>query len=261
MDIADENSVESAFALHGAWAVVNAAGYVRVDEAESDRERCFRENTDGPSILARTCAGRAIRLLTFSSDLVFDGSSSEPYDEGSQPSPLNVYGKSKAAAERAVLAVAPAALVVRTSAFFGPWDEYNFVTRAVRALQAEKIWVAADDVVVSPTYVPDLVDACLDLLIDGEHGIWHLVNEGEVTWAELARRAAARLGLDVSLVRACSQEALGLPAQRPRYSALVSRRASIMPRLDHALARYFDEGGLDRDLSEEPTTSSTLLEA
>src|SRR3954463_6234441 len=260
MDIADENSVESALTLHGAWALVNAAGYVRVDEAESDRERCFRENTDGPNILARTCAARGIRLLTFSSDLVFDGTSLEPYDEESQPSPLNVYGKSKAAAESAVLAAAPGALVVRTSAFFGPWDEHNFVTQTVRALQAGKVWLAADDVVVSPTYVPDLVDASLDLLIDGEHGIWHLANTGEVTWAELARRAAGWFGLDVSLVRPCSQEALGLPAPRPRYSVLGSRRASIMPDLDHALGRYFEEG-VARSLTQEPTPSSTLLEA
>jgi len=233
---------------------------VRVDEAESDRERCFRENTDGPNILARTCAARRIRLLTFSSDLVFDGNSSEPYHEESQPSPLNVYGKSKAAAESAVLAAAPTALVVRTSAFFGPWDEHNFVTQALRALQAGNTWLAADDVVVSPTYVPDLVDASLDLLIDGEHGIWHLANTGEVTWAELARRAAGWFGLDVSLVRPCSQEALGLPAPRPRYSVLGSRRASIMPDLDHALGRYFEEG-VARSLTQEPTPSSTLLEA
>jgi dTDP-4-dehydrorhamnose reductase len=258
MDITDENSVESALALHGAWAVVNAAGYVRVDDAESQRECCFRDNTDGPTLLARTCAARGLALLTFSSDLVFDGNSSEPYNEASQPSPLNVYGESKAAAEVAVLQIAPKALVVRSSAFFGPWDEHNFVTQGVRALQAGKVWLAANDVVVSPTYVPDLVDASLDLLIDGEHGIWHLANAGAVTWAELARRTATRLGLDTALVQACSQDALGLPASRPRNSALTSRRGSIMPDLDQALGRYIEEAGLSE---EEPATPSTLLEA
>jgi dTDP-4-dehydrorhamnose reductase len=261
MDIADEDSVEAALALHGAWAVVNAAGYVRVDEAESDRERCFRENTVGPTVLARTCEARGLRLLTFSSDLVFDGCSSAPYDERSLPSPLNVYGESKAAAEHAVLEASPSALVVRTSAFFSPWDEHNFVTQALRALRAGEVWVALDDVVVSPTYVPDLVDTSLDLLIDEEQGIWHLANAGEVTWAGLARRAAARCGLDPSLVRGCSQEGLGLPARRPRYSALASRRAQIMPHIDHALGRYIEEAGLARPLNQEPAEASNLLEA
>jgi dTDP-4-dehydrorhamnose reductase len=109
--------------------------------------------------------------------------------------------------------------------------------------------------------VPDLVDASLDLLIDGEHGIWHLANVGEVTWAELARNVAVRLGLEASRIRPCAQEALGLPARRPRYSPLVSRKASIMPQLDHALARYIEEAALARGLDQEQGKPSTLLEA
>jgi dTDP-4-dehydrorhamnose reductase len=73
LDIADRDSVDAALALHGPWAVVNAAGYVRVDQAEQDRDRCFRENADGPALLAEACAARRMGLLTFSSDLVFDG--------------------------------------------------------------------------------------------------------------------------------------------------------------------------------------------
>ncbi|HVG19301.1 MAG TPA: family 1 glycosylhydrolase, partial [Blastocatellia bacterium] len=127
MDIADAESVEAALREMDPWAVVNAAGYVRVDQAEQEAESCYRENTCGPATLASACARRGAALLTFSSDLVFDGSKKEPYVEGDLASPLNVYGKSKAAAERGVLDVLPSALVIRTSAFFGPWDEYNFV--------------------------------------------------------------------------------------------------------------------------------------
>ena len=79
--------------------------------------------------------------------------------------------------------------MVRTSAFFGPWDEYNFVTIALRELAAGRTLVASRDAVVSPTYVLDLVHASLDLLIDGERGIWHLANRGALDWAALARRA------------------------------------------------------------------------
>src|SRR4051812_4257801 len=261
MDIADEHSVEAALALHGGWAVVNAAGYVRVDEAELDPDRCFRENTQGPSVLATACAGRGIRLLTFSSDLVFDGSASEPYHEESQPAPLNVYGRSKAAAEEAVLRANPAALVVRTSAFFGPWDEHNFVTRCIKTLRSGGTWTAAEDAVVSPTYVPDLVDVSLDLLIDRESGLWHLANQGEVTWAELARVAATKAGVDPSLIHPCSQRDLSLPARRPLYSALQSRRASLMPSLEHALARYIQEGGLASQPPLDDPGKTELLEA
>ena len=99
-----------------------------------------------------------------------------------------------------MLEALPGALVVRTSAFFGPWDQANFVTAVVRALAAGGTFRAAEDVVVSPTYVPDLAHAGLDLLIDGAAGVWHLANAGAVTWPELARRAARRAGLDASAV-------------------------------------------------------------
>jgi dTDP-4-dehydrorhamnose reductase len=253
LDIADVHSVEAALALHGAWAVVNAAGYVRVDDAEHDRARCFRENSDGAAVLAEACSARGIGLLTFSSDLVFDGTKTEPYDESDGPSPLNVYGASKAAAEAAVLALHPGALIVRTSAFFGPWDSFNFITQCLRTIAAGGAWTAANDAVVSPTYVPDLVDASLDLLIDRECGVWHLANTGAVTWAELARQAAEMAGLDPSLVNGTTTAELNLAARRPLFSALQSRRGALMPSLVSSLARYLDESGWNS--SVEPAES------
>ena len=91
---------------------------------------------------------------------------------------------------------------------------------------------------VSPTYVPDLVHAALDLLIDRESGIWHLTNGEPITWLDLAVRAAKRAEVDCSSLHACGSEQLRLAAARPRYSALSSRRAYGMPCLDDALDRY-----------------------
>jgi dTDP-4-dehydrorhamnose reductase len=241
MEIADASSVESALDEHEPWAVINTAGYVRVDDAEREVEKCLRENSTGAKTLAKACAQRGVRLVTFSSDLVFDGKSEKPYVESDAPAPLNVYGRSKAEAEREVLRLHPSALVVRTSAFFGPWDEYNFVTIALRALASHQRFRAADDSIVSPTYVPDLVHAALDLLIDGESGVWHLANCGETTWVDLARRAAALAGLDAKLVDACSTQSLKLAAPRPRYSALASERGSLLPTLECALACYMHD--------------------
>src|SRR5262249_23296421 len=153
-----------------------------------------RENATGPGVLAGLCAERNTALVTFSSDLVFDGRKGAPYVEHDGIHPLNVYGTSKAEGEKQVLRRFPAALVVRTSAFFGPWDAYNFLTGLLRSLAANQPFAAADDVVISPTYVPDLVQATLDLLIDAERGIWHLANGGAMSWAALAQHVAELAG-------------------------------------------------------------------
>ena len=238
MDIADPAAVEAAIAQHEPWAVINASGYVRIDAAESDAERCYRENTIGPRVLARQCAARGLQLLTFSSDQVFSGVRTTPWLESDATGALNVYGRSKADAEVAVLQEHPGAMVVRTSAFFGPGDAYNFVATTLRALAAGEDVVVADDERISPTYVPDLVKVCLDLLIDAESGLWHLANVGDVSWAEFARLAAAQAGVDSGRLRGCPAEARGLVAKRPRFGVLGSERASLMPSLDDALRRF-----------------------
>jgi dTDP-4-dehydrorhamnose reductase len=243
LDITNPTRVDAVLRRFTPWAVINAAGYVRVDAAEADGAACQVANAAGPANLAAACRRRGLPLVTFSSDLVFDGRMARPYVEDDAPSPLNVYGASKAEAERRVLALLPAALVIRTSAFFGPWDEHNFLAALFRALDAEEDFAAPDDSIVSPTYVPDLVHASLDLLIDGERGIWHLANAGAVSWWELARRAAALAGRRVDGIHAVATRELWQPAERPAYSALGSRRAALMRPLDEALTAYVTARG------------------
>ncbi len=241
MDITNPASVDAALSELNPWAVVNAAGYVRVDDAEREPDICLRVNAEGPAILAHSCAHRGVTLLTFSSDLVFDGAGATPYVESNAVAPLNVYGHSKALAEVRVLKAHPSSLVIRTSAFFGPWDEYNFVTIALRQLAAGHTFIAADDSIVSPTYVPDLVNTSLDLLIDGEYGLWHLANNSAIAWADLARLAASMAGVDASRIEARPTRELGLAAPRPTYSVLGSERGWLLPSLDNAISRYFAE--------------------
>lgn len=243
VDIAEPSSVARALDRWQPWALINTAGYVRVDEAEADRHRCTRDNALGPAVLAAACAARGIRLVTFSSDLVFDGRQSRPYLEHDDPRPLNLYGRTKAEAERRVQAAWDGALVVRTSAFFGPWDQHNFVTQVLDRLRRGETVHAPEDLVVSPTYVPDLVHACLDLLIDGAAGLWHLANPGEVTWHELGRRTAHVAGLDPHRVIPCRARDMGWHAPRPPYSALGSSRGVLLPDLDESLRRYLGDRG------------------
>ena len=240
MDITDPASVEAAIVRFKPWAIVNAGGYVRVDEAEADFDRCMRENTLGPTVLALACIRHALRFMTFSSDLVFDGAREQPYVESDLANPLGVYGRSKLEAEQRVLDADPQALVIRTSSFFGPWDQHNFVTQALNALDVGLPFQAARDVTVSPTYVPDLVNVSLDLLIDRERGIWHLTNGEAVSWFELARRACAAAGVSSERLQEVSVEECGYTARRPGYSALSSERGLLLPSLDDALKRYVE---------------------
>jgi dTDP-4-dehydrorhamnose reductase len=240
MDIADPASVEAAIVRYKPWAIINAGGYVRVDDAEREVERCMRENSHGPTILALAAIRHGLRFMTFSSDLVFDGTLDRPYVESDRTAPLGVYGRSKAEAERRVLDSDPQALVIRTSAFFGPWDEHNFVTQALGALGAGQPFTACDQV-VSPTYVPDLVNVALDLLIDRECGVWHLSNGEAMSWTELARRACAAAGIEPHGLTERGAFDLGLAAPRPGYSPLSSERGLLLPSFEDALGRYLRE--------------------
>jgi dTDP-4-dehydrorhamnose reductase len=238
MDIANVDSVETAMARYQPWAIINAAGYVRIDEAERDAQRCHRENTLGPCVLAMLCARHSIPLLTFSTDLVFDGRQRAPYVESDPVAPLSVYGWSKVNAEEGVLARHPEALVVRTSSFFGHTGLHDGIGTALRRLRQGRPVPATNDLTVTPTYVPDLVNICLDLLIDREHGIWHLTNGEALTWAEFTLRAATLARIDPRNLRACASADLKFAANRPAYSALGSSRSCLMPSLASALDRY-----------------------
>ncbi|MCP9494055.1 MAG: sugar nucleotide-binding protein [Pyrinomonadaceae bacterium MAG19_C2-C3] len=243
MDIADPHSVERMITETKPWAIINTAGFVRVDDAEFESDACFRENTDGAATLAAMCRAHNTRLVTFSSDLVFDGEQTAPYIESDTPRPLNVYGESKLLAERRVLEILPSALVIRTSAFFGLWDEHNFLIHALRHVAKGQTFAAPDDVRITPTFVPDLVHATLDLLIDGERGIWHLTNsDGDMTWAEFARRAVEAANMDAALIEPRPVATFDFAARRPVNTALASERGfNLLPKLDASIARFLNE--------------------
>ncbi|MDQ3392838.1 MAG: sugar nucleotide-binding protein [Bacteroidota bacterium] len=241
LDIANEVQIEDVLKKYNPWAIINAAGYVRVDEAEIEKNKCFRENTIGPGLLASKCNEQNIKFLTFSSDLVFDGKRNVPYLENNATRPLGIYGQSKMEAEKIVLTNHPGALVIRTSAFFGPWDDYNFLALTLKTIAVGKPFMAANDLIVSPTYVPDMVHATLDLLVDNESGIWNLANEGEISWAEFATNAAKIAGLNPKNIIGIPSAKFNYMATRPMYSALGSKRGILLPKLSHSLEHYISK--------------------
>lgn len=235
LDLRDRESIDAALAVHRPWAVINAAGWVRVDDAEAEEAACFAANCIGATELAAAAAARGIPTVHFSSDLVFDGTLGRPYGEADGCRPLGAYGRSKAAMEAAVGALDGRHLIVRTAAFFSPWDPHNFAVHAVEALASGRRFAAANDQIVSPAYVPDLCNAVLDELIDGTTGIVNLANQGGLSWADFAIATADACGLPAALIDPVPGVTLGWKAVRPRYVPLASQR---MPGLEVALQAF-----------------------
>ncbi|MGV3618890.1 MAG: family 1 glycosylhydrolase [Fimbriimonas sp.] len=232
LDVTDSIAVQEAFQRHRPWAVVNAAGRVGNDDSETDAAQFFLDNTAGAAVLADVCARNGTRLVTFSSDYVFDGTKGAAYDEEDDPSPIGAYGRSQSNAERCVANAHPDALVIRTGTVFGPWDARSEVYRALSGLAAGHFLRPDEDRIVSPTYAWDLAHTTLDLLMDGESGIWHLTNAGSVRFSELVREIACQAGLLVPS---------RLVAMEVPNRALASGRGCLLPRWEDAVERYVDK--------------------
>jgi dTDP-4-dehydrorhamnose reductase len=240
VDIRRPSDVSRAIGACQPWAVVNATGFLDVDRAETDCDECMAVNATGARLIAEACARVGSALVNFSSDLVFDGTSTSPYVERDRVAPLNMYGRSKVALEQSVLECLPDALITRTSAFLDGSDPRTFSGWVMSSAgRGERIRTTGE--VVSPTYVPALADTLLDLLIDGERGVWHLANAGAISWTDLALRVVEEMGCDRDLVEEATPEELGRIARRPPFSALTSERGAVMPTLDESLDQIFQD--------------------
>ncbi|WBQ19396.1 MULTISPECIES: SDR family oxidoreductase [Sphingobium] len=238
LNLLDMGSIIGALEHYRPWLVINAAGWVRVDEAEDDAQTCLAVNADGAARLARACADRDVATVTFSTDLLFDGLLGRALTEDDVAAPLNVYGRSKALAEAAIRTLPGSHLVVRTAAFFSPFDSQNFAVHVVDTLSRGRRFAAVRDHVVSPTYVPSLCDAVLDLAIDGARGVRHVTHGEGLSWADFARRIARATGLDPALIDDVTGAAAGWRAKRPTNVALHSNGGKLLPSLDEAIDMF-----------------------
>lgn len=240
-DLAEPDAVERALSPFRPALVVHLAAYTDVDGCERRPERARRDNTEATAVVAAWAAAHGARLLFVSTDYVFDGSARSPIPPEAPVAPLNEYGRSKAAAERAVAEAGADALIVRTSWLIGPHGR-NFVESIRARAAAGEPLAVVDDQRGSPTFTFDFAPALLELGLGGERGILHLTNQGECTWHELALEVARQEGWGASVARTTSR-ALGRPARRPAYSVLDCGRAirvlgRALPPWRESLAEY-----------------------
>jgi dTDP-4-dehydrorhamnose reductase len=221
LDICRPEDVAAAVAAYQPDVVVNAAAYTAVDAAEADEAAAFEVNATGPQSLARSLAGHGGRLVQVSTDYVFDGTGSRPYEPGDPTGPRTAYGRTKLAGEEAVRRELPdRSCVVRTAWVYGGPGP-NFVD-TMRRLQTERETVdVVDDQVGSPTWVADLAGGLIQLgRMEQPPALLHYVNTGTASWFHLARAVFRRSGADPERVRPTTTAAMPRPAPRPAWSVL-----------------------------------------
>jgi dTDP-4-dehydrorhamnose reductase len=208
--------------------VINCAAYTAVDAAEEDQDRAHAINAAGPGHIATACARAGAQLVHISTDYVFDGSASQPYEPTDDTRPLSVYGQTKLAGERAVLTALPGAVVVRTAWVYTGGNGKDFVAAMRRLAAGDGVVDMVDDQTGSPTYTGDLVSALLEVAdgrVHAPNGIVHAANAGQVTRCGQARAVFDILGVDPERVRPVSSDHNPRPAPRPSYSALSARQS------------------------------------
>ena len=224
-DIAAEDDCGRVIAECSPDVVINAAACTNVDGCETDRDRCFAVNAVGVKNIALACRGRAIRIVHFSTDYIFDGRKAAPYVEEDEPAPLNVYGASKVEGERFLQALSDRWLLIRTAWLYGR-NGKNFVKTILEKAATVKTLDIVDDQIGAPTYSRDLA-AAVQLLIEGGHdGLFHLTNRGRCSWHEFACKILQYAGMNDVNVRPIRSAGLARPAVRPAWSVLSSRKFS-----------------------------------
>jgi dTDP-4-dehydrorhamnose reductase len=264
LDIADAGAVERFFESlpSNPDVVANAAAFTKVDLCETEEDLATSVNTRAPGMLAEICRKLDAKLVHLSTDYVFPGDSNaaegsgstgetrRPYTTDDETSPRSAYGRSKLGGERRVMAASSDALVVRTSWVFG--DGHNFIKAILRQVGLRRNGSVkgplrvVDDQLGRPTYAVDLAAGLIGLVDAGANGLFHLANQGEVTWWDLARFCVdAAGGQDLEIERGRTAD-LDLPAPRPAYSVLDTEKAAqrgvVLRDWREAVRAYLDSG-------------------
>jgi dTDP-4-dehydrorhamnose reductase len=239
-DIRDAGQVRAVVERTQPEWIVNAAAYTDVDGCEINRELAFAVNCQGAVNIAAAAKKRGARLISLSTDYVFDGLSSQPYETTAPRAPRSVYGNSKAQAEERIAEILPAACIVRTSWLFGVGGKC-FPDTILKLAEQRPALDVVDDQRGSPTHAPDLARAIAELCRQRATRIVHVTNTGECSWFEFAAEIVRAAKLN-TLIRPTTSQQFVRPAERPKYSVLAPRSRErygiAMPHWKDAVENY-----------------------
>ena len=246
VDIARIADVHAAMQTIRPEVVVNCAAYNAVDRAQDEPLQALMANAWGPLHLARAARDIDATIVHFSSDFVFDGETSRPYDESDRPNPQGTYAISKLLGEW-LTAEAPRAYVLRVESLFGGANAKSSVDFLLKSILSGQPARAFSDRITSPSYVDDVVDATVALVErNAPTGLYHCVNTGLATWVELAKELARLVGKPDAPIAAVPMASAGLRTPRPRFAALSNAKLAsvgvVMPTWQDALERYVKLG-------------------
>lgn len=208
--------------------IINCAAYTKVDQAEDEPEKAFRVNGEAVENLAKYCAKKKIKIVHFSTDYVFPGTEEdmqkfpEGYPEDHPTKPINVYGSSKLAGEKAILESGCDYLLIRVSWLCGNYGN-NFVKTMLKLAEDRDELKVVNDQFGCPTFAKNVVENCWQLIEGKEEGVFHLTSKGKITWYDFASEIFKQAGVDINL-QPVDSSAFPTKAKRPAFSLLSTKK-------------------------------------
>ena len=241
VDVANADAVEALIESEAPDLIVNAAAFTDVETAEDHESEAFRANEEGARIVARAAAARGIPIVYYSTDYVFGGVKSTPYEVDDVTAPIGVYARSKLAGEVATREENTKHFIVRTAWLYGPGGN-NFVEKILAAAESRPSLKVVADEVGAPTHTLDLAKATAALANTDAYGVYHAVNAGSCSRYEFAQAILEEAGSSTP-IEPCSSDAFPTKAERPLYSVLSTRALEeatgfVMPKWRDALHEY-----------------------
>ncbi len=248
MDITDASACKKVIKEICPDAVIHCAAYTAVDAAEDNEELCRKVNADGTRNIAEVCRELDCKMMYISTDYVFDGKGTRPWEPDDNRTPLNVYGQTKYEGELAVEELLEKFFIVRIAWVFGV-NGKNFIRTMIRLGKERGAVSVVDDQVGSPTYTYDLARLLVDMIVTEKYGRYHATNEGLCSWYEFACEIFRQAGMDEVQVTPVDSSTFAAKAARPSNSRMSKDKLEAngferLPSWQDALGRFLDEAQL-----------------
>ena len=245
MDITDAEACRRTITEADPEAVIHCAAYTAVDAAEDNEELCRKVNADGTRNIAQVCRELDIKMMYISTDYVFNGQGTRPWEPDDVREPLNVYGKTKCEGEMAVEELVKKFFTVRIAWVFGV-NGKNFIKTMLRLGKERGAVSVVDDQIGSPTYTYDLARLLVDMIESEQYGRYHATNEGLCSWFEFAVEIFKQAGMDEVKVTPVDSTQFPAKAKRPMNSRMDKSKLADngfepLPSWQDALKRYLKE--------------------